>query len=183
LITGRELRDLDFTWKAIPPRWPRELEKGGAKVLAEDEKFRPRPILPFAGDVEGSISARDEHYVRPRHTPELRWSPSWKILRRPRFFPECDCHFAETPLCGIAAHPTNGLSETSNTGGPRTFDSQLTIQPVRLLRALRLAAGWVSVESRTQGGFNSPSSANAADHNSEDSRRRGARLSARSART
>ena len=65
LITGASLRDLDFTVEGNPTKVARELEKGGAKILVEDEKLRHIEVL-FAGDVEGSISAaRDDHYVRP----------------------------------------------------------------------------------------------------------------------
>ena len=63
----------------------RELEKGGAKVLSEDDKLRHVEIL-FANDVEGSISAaRDDHYVRPGTRPELRWSTIMEDLRRRDF--------------------------------------------------------------------------------------------------
>ena len=61
LITGASLRDLDFTVEGNPTKIARELEKGGAKILSEDEKLRHIEVL-FAGDVEGSIAAaRDDH--------------------------------------------------------------------------------------------------------------------------
>ncbi len=66
LVTGASLRDLDFTVEGNPSKIAQELEKGGAKILSEDEKFRHVEVL-FAGDCEGSISAaRDDHYVRQR---------------------------------------------------------------------------------------------------------------------
>ena len=69
LVTGASLRDLDFTVEGNPAKIARELEKGGAKVLVEDEKLRHIELL-FGGDVEGSISAaRDDHYVRPGTRP------------------------------------------------------------------------------------------------------------------
>src|SRR5229473_3584732 len=39
LITGASLRDLDFTVEGNPSKIARELEKGGAKILSEDEKL------------------------------------------------------------------------------------------------------------------------------------------------
>src|SRR5258705_9912019 len=73
LITGATLRDLDFTVEGNPTKIARELEKGGAKVLHEDEKLRHIELF-FAADGEGSISAaRDDHYVRPGTRPEGRW--------------------------------------------------------------------------------------------------------------
>src|SRR5262249_31727542 len=74
LITGAWLRDLDFTVEGNPSRIARELEKGGAEVLLEDERLRHIELV-FSGDVEGSMSAaRDDHYVRPGTRPEIRWS-------------------------------------------------------------------------------------------------------------
>ena len=52
LITGANLRDLDFTVEGNPSKMARELEKGGAKVLSEDEKLRHVEIL-FAGRRRG----------------------------------------------------------------------------------------------------------------------------------
>src|ERR1700726_4643754 len=64
LITGASLSRLDFTSRRNPSKIARELEKGGAKILSEDEKLRHIEVL-FAGDVEASISgARGYHYVR-----------------------------------------------------------------------------------------------------------------------
>jgi len=80
LITGASLRDLDFTVEGNPTKIARELEKGGAKILYEDEKLRHIEVL-FGGDVEGSISgARDDHYVRRRaRGRRFAGRPSWKI--------------------------------------------------------------------------------------------------------
>src|ERR1700741_1158521 len=70
LITGASLRDLDFTVEGNPSKIVNELEKGGAKIISEDEKLRSAEIN-FAGDCEGSIAAaRDDHYVRPGTRPE-----------------------------------------------------------------------------------------------------------------
>ncbi len=85
LVTGASLRDLDFTVEGSPSKIARELEKGGAKILSEDEKLRQVEVL-FAGDCEGSISAaRDDHYVRPGTRPEIRWSTIMEDLRRRDF--------------------------------------------------------------------------------------------------
>src|SRR5256884_4339912 len=85
LVTGASLRDLDFTVEGNPSKIAHELEKGGAKILHEDEKLRHVELL-FAGDCEGSISAaRDDHYVRPGTRPEIRWSTIMEDLRRRDF--------------------------------------------------------------------------------------------------
>src|SRR5690349_24147768 len=56
LIIGASLRNLDFTVEGNPSRIARELEKGGAKVFVEDEKYRHIEVL-FVVDCEGSLSA------------------------------------------------------------------------------------------------------------------------------
>src|SRR5580704_17608886 len=55
LISGQQIRDLDFTVEGNPVRMVRELEKGGARVVWESEKIRHHEMI-FAGDVDGSIS-------------------------------------------------------------------------------------------------------------------------------
>src|SRR5579863_2214303 len=59
LISGQPIRDLDFTVEGNPLRMVRELEKGGARAILENEKLRHYEVV-FAGDVDGSLSgARD----------------------------------------------------------------------------------------------------------------------------
>src|SRR6185437_1512398 len=64
LISGQPIRDLDFTVEGNPSRMLAELEKGGARVVSDNERFRHYEVV-FAGDVDGSVSAaRDEYYER-----------------------------------------------------------------------------------------------------------------------
>ena len=155
LITGANLRDLDFTVEGNPSKMARELEKGGAKVLSEDEKFRHVELL-FAGDVEGSISAaRDEHYVRPGTRPELRWSTIMEDLRRRDFSLNAIAISLNPASRGLLLDPTNGLSDIEHGEVRALTIHSFTNQPVRLLRALRLAARMgFKLETRTQEWFN-----------------------------
>jgi tRNA nucleotidyltransferase/poly(A) polymerase len=155
LITGANLRDLDFTVEGNPSKMARELEKGGAKVLSEDEKLRHVEIL-FAGDVEGSISAaRDEHYVRPGTRPELRWSTIMEDLRRRDFSLNAIAISLNPASRGLLLDPTNGLSDIEHGEVRALSIHSFTNQPVRLIRALRLAARMgFKLESRTQEWFN-----------------------------
>src|SRR5437870_6508590 len=85
LISGMPIRDLDFVLEGNPFRLVRELEKGGAKILEEDERMRHVELI-FAGDADGSIaSARDDVYHRPGTKPEIRWSTIMEDLRRRDF--------------------------------------------------------------------------------------------------
>ena len=155
LITGATLRDLDFTVEGNPSKMARELEKGGAKILSEDEKLRQVELL-FAGEVEGSISAaRDDHYVRPGTRPEIRWSTIIEDLRR-RDFSLNAIAISLNPACrGLLLDPTNGLSDIEHGEVRALTIHSFTNQPVRLLRALRMAARMgFKLESRTQEWFN-----------------------------
>jgi len=154
LITGASLRDLDFTVEGNPSRIARELEKGGARVLVEDEKYRHIEVL-FAGDCEGSISAaRDDYYVRPGTRPELRWSTIMEDLRRRDFSLNAIAISLNPASRGLLLDPTNGLSDIERAEVRALSIHSFTNQPVRLLRLLRFAARMgFKVEQRTQEWF------------------------------
>jgi tRNA nucleotidyltransferase (CCA-adding enzyme) len=154
LITGATLRDLDFTIEGNPTKMARELEKGGAKVLVEDEKLRHVEIL-FAGEVDGSLSAaRDEYYVRPGTRPEIRWSTIMEDLRRRDFSLNAIAISLNPASRGLLLDPTNGLSDIEHGEVRALTIHSFTNQPVRLLRALRMAARMgFKLESRTQEWF------------------------------
>src|ERR1700682_1186098 len=154
LLTGASLRDLDFTVEGNPAKLARELEKGGAKILGEDEKLRHIDVL-FAGDSEGSISAaRDDHYVRPGPLPETRWSTIMEDLRRRDFSLNAIAISLNPASRGLLLDPTNGLSDIERGEVRALIIHSFTNQPVRLLRVLRFAARMgFKLESRTQEWF------------------------------
>src|ERR1700739_1305033 len=155
LITGASLRDLDFTVEGNPTKIARELEKGGAKVLHEDEKLRQIDLL-FSGECEGSIAAaRDDHYVRPGTRPDIRWSTIMEDLRRRDFSLNAIAISLNPASRGLLLDPTNGLSDIERGEIRALTIHSFTNQPVRLLRALRFAARMgFKLESRTQEWFN-----------------------------
>src|SRR6266705_2840743 len=154
LVTGASLRDLDFTVEGNPSKIAHELEKGGAKILAEDEKLRHVEVL-FAGDCEGSISAaRDDHYVRPGTRPEIRWSTIMEDLRRRDFSLNAIAISLNPASRGLLLDPTNGLSDIERAEVRALTIHSFTNQPVRLLRVLRYAARMgFKIEQRTQEWF------------------------------
>ena len=154
LVTGASLRDLDFTVEGNPSKIAHELEKGGAKTLSEDEKFRHVEVL-FAGDCEGSISgARDDHYVRPGTRPEIRWSTIMEDLRRRDFSLNAIAISLNPASRGLLLDPTNGLSDIERAEVRALTIHSFTNQPVRLLRVLRYAARMgFKIEQRTQEWF------------------------------
>src|SRR6184192_3050927 len=151
LVTGASLRDLDFTVEGNPSRIAHELEKGGARIISEDEKLRHVEVL-FAGDCEGSISAaRDDHYVRPGTRPEIRWSTIMEDLRRRDFSLNAIAISLNPASRGLLLDPTNGLSDIERAEVRALTIHSFTNQPVRLLRVLRYAARMgFKLEQRTQ---------------------------------
>src|ERR1700694_681062 len=154
LVTGASLRDLDFTVEGNPSKIAHELEKGGARIISEDEKFRHIEVL-FAGDCEGSISAaRDDHYVRPGTRPEIRWSTIMEDLRRRDFSLNAIAISLNPASRGLLLDPTNGVPDNERAEVRALTIHSFTNQPVRLLRVLRFAARMgFKIEPRTQEWF------------------------------
>ncbi|MBZ5540743.1 MAG: hypothetical protein LAN61_09515 [Acidobacteriia bacterium] len=154
LITGATLRDLDFTVEGNPLKMARELEKGGAQIVHEDERMRHVELL-FSGDCEGSLSAaRDDYYVRPGTRPEYRWSTIMEDLRRRDFSLNAIAISLNPASRGLLLDPANGLSDIERGEIRALTIHSFTNQPVRLLRALRYAARMgFKLEQRTQEWF------------------------------
>src|SRR5487761_44664 len=154
LISGMSIRDLDFTVEGNPSRFARELEKGGARVLEEDEKLRHIQMI-FAGDVDGSIeAAREEVYARPGVRPETRWSTIMEDLRRRDFSLNAIALSLNAASRGLLLDPTNGLADLEGREVRALSIHSFTNQPVRLLRAIRYGARMdFKLESRTEDWF------------------------------
>ncbi|MGB7022933.1 MAG: hypothetical protein WBD73_03970 [Candidatus Acidiferrales bacterium] len=154
LISGMPLRDLDFTVEGNPVRMVRELEKGGARVVVEDERLRHYELI-FAGDVDGSLSAaRDEVYARPGAKPEVRWSTIMEDLRRRDFSINAVAISLNPASRGLLLDPTNGLADLERREVRALSIHAFTNQPIRLLRALRFSARMgFKMEPRTQEWF------------------------------
>ncbi len=155
LISGMSIRDLDFTVEGNPSRFARELEKGGARVVDEDEKLRHLDLI-FSGDVDGSIeAAREEVYPRPGARPEMRWSTIMDDLRRRDFSLNAIAISLNAASRGLLLDPTNGLADLEAREVRALSIHSFTNQPVRLLRAVRYAARMdFKLDSRTEDWFN-----------------------------
>ncbi|HVB87529.1 MAG TPA: hypothetical protein VNK23_12785 [Candidatus Dormibacteraeota bacterium] len=154
LISGQPIRDLDFTVEGNPVRMVRELEKGGARVLVENEKTRHFEMI-FAGDADGSISAaRDDVYERPGAKPEYRFAGIMEDLRRRDFSINSIAISLNAQSRGLLLDPTNGLADLERQEVRALSIHAFTNQPVRLLRILRYCARMTfTMESRTQEWF------------------------------
>jgi tRNA nucleotidyltransferase (CCA-adding enzyme) len=155
VISGMAIRDLDFTIEGNPARIVRELEKGGAKAIEENDALRSAEIV-LAGDVDASISAaREEVYARPGAKPETRFSTIMEDLRRRDFSINAIAISLNANSRGLLLDPTNGLADLERREIRALSIHSFTNQPVRLLRALRYEARMgFKMESRTRDWFN-----------------------------
>jgi tRNA nucleotidyltransferase (CCA-adding enzyme) len=154
LISGQTIRDLDFTVEGNPVRVVRELEKGGASVLSENERLRHYELI-LAGDVDGSISAaREDVYSRPGAKPEHKFSGIMEDLRRRDFSINAIAISLNAQSRGLLIDPMNGLADLEKQEIRSLSIHGFTNQPVRLLRILRYGARMTfNMESRTQEWF------------------------------
>jgi tRNA nucleotidyltransferase (CCA-adding enzyme) len=154
LISGMPIRDLDFTVEGNPIRIVRELEKGGAQILSEDERLRQVELI-FTGDVDGSISAsRDEVYPLPGTRPEMRWATVMEDLRRRDFSINAIAISLNAASRGLLLDPTNGLADLEKHEVRSLSIHGFTNQPGRLLRIVRFCARLgFKMESRTRDWF------------------------------
>ena len=150
LISGMPIRDLDFTVEGNAMRIAKELEKGGARIVSEDDKLRHAELI-FPGDVEGSIAAaRDDVYTRPGTRPEIRWAAIMEDLHRRDFSLNAIAISLNPASRGLLLDPTNGLADLSNREVRGLSIHTFSNQPVRLLRAVRYCARMdFKMESRT----------------------------------
>ncbi len=155
VVSGMSIRDLDFTIEGNPSRIIRELEKGGAKVMKEDESLRSAELV-LSGEVDASISAaREDIYARPGAKPETRFSTIMEDLRRRDFSVNAIAISLNPNSRGLLLDPTNGLADLERREVRALSIHSFTNQPVRLLRALRYEARMgFKMESRTRDWFN-----------------------------
>jgi tRNA nucleotidyltransferase (CCA-adding enzyme) len=154
LISGQPIRDLDFTVEGNPVRMVRELEKGGARVVRENERLRHYEMV-FAGDADGSLSAaRDDYYERPGAKPEVRFAGIMEDLRRRDFSINAIAISLNSQSLGLLLDPTNGLADLEKQEVRALSIHSFTNQPIRIMRILRYCARMgFKMEQRTQEWF------------------------------
>ena len=155
LICGMPIRDLDFTVEGNPFRIARELEKGGAKILSENETLRHIELI-LSGDVDASLAAaREDVYARPGARPEIRFSSITQDLRRRDFSVNAIAISLNPNSRGLLLDPANGLADLERREIRALLIHSFTNQPVRLLRALRYSTRLgFKMDGRTAEWFN-----------------------------
>src|SRR5258705_6378176 len=140
LTSGMPIRDLDFIVEGNPARIARELEKGGAQILSENDNLRHIELV-LAGEVDASLAAsREDIYSQPGNKPDVRFSTIMEDLRRRDFSVNAIAISLNANSRGLLLDPTNGLADLERHEIRALAIHSFTNQPVRLLRALRYAA-------------------------------------------
>jgi len=154
LVSGMTIRDLDFVVEGNPVRMARELEKGGARIVEEDEARRHVDLV-FHGDADGSLAAaRDDVYEHPGAKVQYRFGTILDDLRRRDFSINAIALSLNAASRGLLLDPTNGLADIERREVRLLSMHGFTNQPGRLLRALRYAARLgFTLEERTAGWF------------------------------
>jgi tRNA nucleotidyltransferase (CCA-adding enzyme) len=154
IISGAPIRDLDFVIEGNPLRLARELEKGGARIVEEDETRRHVELV-FHGEVDGSLAAaREDVYERPGAKPEYRWATVTDDLRRRDFAMNAIALSLNPASRGLLLDPTNGLADIERREVRLLSMHGFTNQAVRLVRAIRYCARLdFKLEERTAGWF------------------------------
>jgi tRNA nucleotidyltransferase (CCA-adding enzyme) len=155
LTSGMPIRDLDFAIEGNPSRIARELEKGGAQVMSDNENLRHIELV-LAGDVDASLAgSREDIYPQPGNKPEVRFSTIMEDLRRRDFSVNAIAISLNANSRGLLLDPTNGLADLERREIRALSIHSFTNQPVRLLRALRYAARMgFKLDTRTSDWFN-----------------------------
>ena len=155
LTSGMPIRDLDFAIEGNPSRIARELEKGGAQVMSDNENLRHIELV-LAGDVDASLAgSREDLYAQPGNKPEIRFSTIMEDLRRRDFSVNAIAISLNVNSRGLLLDPTNGLADLERREIRALSIHSFTNQPVRLLRALRYAARMgFKLDARTSDWFN-----------------------------
>src|ERR1700722_6545353 len=154
MISGMSVRRLLFRCEGNPSRILRELEKGGAKTIIENDTLRCFELI-LPGEVDASISAaREEVYARPGAKFEVRFSTIMEDLRRRDFSINAIAISLNANSRGLLLDPTNGLADLERREIRALSIHSFTNQPVRLLRVLRYAARMgFKMDSRTSESF------------------------------
>lgn len=152
MLGGFQIRDLDFVVEGNAPKLAKSLtQKGGARVLAIDERRRSIDLL-FEGGVTAEIGmSRSERYSKTGGLPQVAPASIQDDLRRRDFTVNAIALSLNRASRGLLLDPMNGLADLGRREMRTLSPTAFYDDPSRLLRLirLRLRLGYV-VEERTQ---------------------------------
>ena len=150
MISGFQIRDIDFTVEGHPHKIQKDLEKAGALVEGHDEE-QGMLYVQLPGNVRASINmARSETYPKPGQ-PVIKPGAILEDLRRRDFTVNAMGLSLNPGSRGLLLDPANGLADIEAKLIRILHNYSFFEEPSRLVRATRFAARfhW-TIEERTQ---------------------------------
>src|SRR3954462_11472647 len=154
MISGFQIRDIDFTVEGNPQKIQKDLEKAGAIVEGFDEEQNVI-YVQLPGNVRASINmARSETYPKPGQ-PVYKPGTILEDLRRRDFTVNAMGLSLNPGSRGLPLDPANGLADIETKQLRILHNYSFLEDPSRLIRATRFTARfhW-TIEERTQLRYN-----------------------------
>jgi tRNA nucleotidyltransferase (CCA-adding enzyme) len=168
IISGFQIRDLDFTVQGNPLKLQKELERAGATIAAADEDTKTL-YLQLPGNVRAEISmARTERYDKIGKPPVVTPATIIEDLRRRDFTINAMALSLNPGSRGLLMDPFNGAADIEAKLIRVLHNYAFVEDPSRLIRATRFASRfhW-PLEERTQARFDSARESNYIEHISD----------------
>src|SRR5271170_8013374 len=165
IISGFNIRDLDFTVQGNPLKLQKELERAGATISAADDDVKTL-YLVLPGNVRAEISsARTERYDKVGKPPVIAPATIIEDLRRRDFTVNAMALSLNPGSRGLLMDPFNGAADIEAKLIRVLHNYAFVEDPSRLIRATRFAARfhW-PLEERTQARYQSAKENNYIDH-------------------
>jgi tRNA nucleotidyltransferase/poly(A) polymerase len=169
MISGFQIRDIDFTVEGNPHKIQKDLEKAGALIEGYDEEQNVI-YLQLPGNVRASVNmARSETYPKPGQ-PVIKPGAILEDLRRRDFTVNAMGLSLNPGSRGLLLDPANGLADIEAKQIRILHNYAFLEEPSRLIRATRFAARfhW-TIEERTQVRYNAAVENSYIDHISKSS--------------
>lgn len=154
ILSGANLRDLDFAVQGNALKLQKDLEKAGAVVQGSDEPTRTLYLL-LPGNLRGEVSGTHaEVYDKPGKPPEMTPGTIHEDLRRRDFTVNAMALSLNPGSRGLLLDPFNGAADIEAKHIRILHNYSLLEEPSRMLRAVRFMArlDW-TLEERTQARF------------------------------
>jgi len=151
IISGFNIRDLDFTVQGNPLKLIKDFEKAGAKITAIEEDVRTI-FLALPGNARAEVSmARTEKFEKTGKPPIVMPSTIHEDLRRRDFTVNAMALSLNEGSRGLLLDPFNGVADIEAKLMRILQNYSFLEDPSRLIRATRFAARfhW-PLEERTQ---------------------------------
>ncbi|HTT22897.1 MAG TPA: hypothetical protein VMG82_28460 [Candidatus Sulfotelmatobacter sp.] len=165
IISGFNIRDLDFTVQGNPLKLIKDFEKAGAKITAIEEDIRTI-FLALPGNARAEVSmARTERYEKTGKPPIVMPSTIHEDLRRRDFSVNAMALSLNEGSRGLLLDPFNGVADIEAKLIRILHNYSFLEDPSRLIRATRFAARfhW-PLEERTQARYDAAKEGNYIDH-------------------